>query len=132
MKACQQLQQLFCSRENQFTSRFNQQNEKSTSKQRKCVDGDCTALSVQNPIQIPRQSSEDWNGKRQDQLQRNYYPPNPQCSPSYDIPDRCSEHYKTEEDRKEGSEFLNDKDNLDYYSSSESDSELEHKYETLI
>ena len=31
MKACQQLQQLFCSRENQLTSRFNQQNEKSTS-----------------------------------------------------------------------------------------------------
>ena len=31
MKACQQLQQLFCSRENQLTSRLNQQNEKSTS-----------------------------------------------------------------------------------------------------
>ena len=31
MKACLQLQQLFCSRENQLASRFNQQNEKSTS-----------------------------------------------------------------------------------------------------
>ena len=31
MKACLQLQQLFCSREYQLASRFNQQNEKSTS-----------------------------------------------------------------------------------------------------
>ena len=37
MKACQQLQQLFCSRENQLTSRFNQQNEKSTSNVQICL-----------------------------------------------------------------------------------------------
>ena len=73
----------------------------------------------------PRQSSEDCNGKRQDQLQKNY-PQSPQYSPSYDILDRFSEHYKTEEDRKERLEFLNDKYNLDYYSSSDSDLELEH------
>ena len=65
------------------------------------------------------ESSEDWNGKRQDQLQGNYYPQSPQYSPPYGIPDRFSEHYKTE-DWKERLIFLNDKYNLDYYSSSDS------------
>ena len=89
------------------------------------------AKSTPNP---KAESSEDWNGKRQDQLQINYYPPNPQYSPSYDIPDWFSEHYKTEEDRKERLEFLNDKYNLDYYSSTKFDSEYESecRYETLI
>ena len=61
-------------------------------------------------------------------------PKSPQYSSSYDIPDRFSEQYKTEEGRKERLEFLKDKYNLDYYSSSDSDleSELEHKYEILI
>ena len=67
------------------------------------------------------ESSEDWNSGRQDQLQRNYYPQSPQYSPSYDTPDRFSEHYKTEEDRKERLKFLNYKCNLDYYSTSDSD-----------
>ena len=80
------------------------------------------------------ESSEDWNGKSQDQLQRNYHPQSPQYSPSYDILDRFSEQYKIQKDRKEGLEFLSDKNNPDYYSSSDSDSEpeLEHRYETLI
>ena len=73
-------------------------------------------------------SSEDWNGERQEQLQRNYYPQSPLYSPLYDILDRFSEHYKTGEDRKERLEFLNDKYNLDCYSSSESDAESELKY----
>ena len=80
-------------------------------------------------------SSEDWNSKRQNQWQRNYYPQSPQYSPSYDILDRLSEHHKTEEGRKERLEFLNDKYNLDYYSSADSDSEseqMEHRYEILI
>ena len=79
-------------------------------------------------------SSEDWNGNRQDQLQRNYYPQSPQYSTSYDILDRFSEYYKTEEGREERLEFLNDKYNLDYYFSSDfdSESESEHKYETLM
>ena len=78
------------------------------------------------------ESSEDWNCERQDQLERNYYPQSPWYSPSYDILDRLSQHYKMEEDRKESLEFLNDKYNLDYYSSSDSNSESksEHKYET--
>ena len=90
----------------------------------------CTK-STPNP---KAESSEDWNSKRQDQLQRNYYPQSLQYSPSYDIPDRFSQHYKTKEDRKERLEFLNDKYNLDYYSSSDSnsESESEHKCETLI
>ena len=68
----------------------------------------------------------------QDQFKRNYYPPSPHYSPSYDLLDRFSQHYKTEKDRKERLEFLNDKYNLDYYSSYDSDSESAHKYETLI
>ena len=89
------------------------------------------AKSTPNP---KAESSEDWNGKRQDQLERNYCPQSPQYSPSYDIPDRFSQHYKTEEDKKGRLEFLNDKYNLDYYSSSDfdSESESEHKYETLV
>ena len=80
------------------------------------------------------ESSEDWNSKRQGQLHRNYYPQSLQYSPSYDILDRFSQHNKTEEDRKERLEFVNDKYNLNYYSRSDSDSESEseHKYETLI
>ena len=81
---------------------------------------------------IMAENSEDWNRNRQDQLERNYCLPSPQYSPSYDILDRLSQHYKTEKDRKERLEFLNDKYNLDYYSSSDSNSESEHKYETLI
>ena len=87
------------------------------------------AKSIPNP---KTESSEDWNSKRQDQLQRNYYPQSPQYSPSYDIPDHFSEHHKIEEDRKERLEFLKDRYNLNYYSSSDSDSESKHKYETLI
>ena len=81
---------------------------------------------MQKSIPNPKaESSKDWNGERQDQLQRNYYPPNPQYFPSYDITYRFSEHYKTEEGRMERSEFLNDKYNLGSYSSSESNSEYE-------
>ena len=85
------------------------------------------AKSTPNP---KAERSEDWNSERQDQLERNCYPQSPQYSPSYDIPDKFSQHYKTEEDRKERLEFLNDKYNLDYYSNSDSDSESEskHKY----
>ena len=79
-------------------------------------------------------SSENWNNKRQNQFQRNYYPQSPQYSPSYDIPDRFFQQYKLEKEWNERMEHLNDKYNLDYYSSSESKSEFEpeHKYETLI
>ena len=46
---------------------------------------------------------EDWNVNRQktkkeDQLERNYYPPSPQYLPSHDFLDRLSHHYKTEKD----------------------------------
>ena len=88
----------------------------------------CTK-STPNPM---AESSEDWNGSRQDQLERNCCHPRSHYSPSYNILDRLSQHYKTENDRKERMEFLNDKYNLDYYSSSDSDSESEHKYETLV
>ena len=90
----------------------------------------CTK-STPNP---KAEKSEDWNSERQDQLERNCYPQSPQYSLSYDIQDRFSQHYQTEDDRKERLEFLNDKYNLDFYCSSDSDSESEseHKYKTLI
>ena len=72
--------------------------------------------------------------KDNDNQERNYYPQGPQCSPSYDIPDRFAQQLKLEREWNEKMECLNDKYNLDYYSSSVSDSEpeLECKYETLI
>ena len=81
----------------------------------------------------PNPKAESSDGK-QDNLQRNYYPQSPQCSPSYDILDRFSQQLKLEREWNERIEQLNDKYNLDYYSSSESESESEseHKYETLI
>ena len=90
----------------------------------------CTK-STQNP---KAGSSKDWNGKEGDNLQRNYYPQSPWYSPSYDIPDRFSQQYKSEKEWNERMEHLNDKYNLDYYSSSESEFEYEseHKYKTLI
>ena len=71
---------------------------------------------------IPNQkveSTEDWNSEGQDNQKRNYYPQGP---PSL------------EKEWNEQMEILKDKYNLDYYSSSESNSEpkSEHKYETLI
>ena len=69
---------------------------------------------------------------KEDQLERNYYPPSPKYSPSYDFPDSLSHHYKMEKDRRERLEFLNDKYDLDYYSDSDSNSDSNHEYETLI
>ena len=63
-------------------------------------------------------------------MKRNYYPPSPQYIPSYDFWDRQAHHYKTEEERRERLEILNDRYNLDYYS--ESDSKSGHEYETLV
>ena len=82
----------------------------------------------------PNLKAETWNNKRQNQYQGNYYPQSPRYSPSYDILDRFSQQYKLEKELNERMKHLNDKYNLDYYSSSESKSEFEseHKYETLI
>ena len=98
------------------------------------MDGDCAAPSVQKLLLIKSvENTEDWNGEGQSNQQRNYYPQGPQCSPSYDIPDRFTQQLKLEKEWNEKMEHLNDKYNLDYYSSSESDSkpELEHEYETF-
>ena len=79
-----------------------------------------------NPNMKVEDSEDDWNGNR------NYYSQMPKYSPFYDFPDRLSHNYKTEKDRNERLEFLNDKYNLDYYSDSDSDSNSEHEYETLV
>ena len=98
---------------------------------------------------------QDWDGdiqkakreekqRKEDKLRRklaakqctdNYYPPSPQYRLSYEenplnIQGRSSHNYKTEQGRRERLELLNDKYNLDYYS--ESDSESEHEYITLV
>ena len=66
--------------------------------------------------------------------QRNYYPKSPRYFPAYDIQYRFSQQLTLERKWNEQMGELKDKHNLDYYSSFESDSEsgLEHKYETLI
>ena len=62
-------------------------------------------------------------------MKRNYYTLSPQYIPSYNVQDRQSCHYRTEEEGRERLELLNDRYNLDYYS--ESDSESEHEYGTF-
>ena len=54
----------------------------------------CTK-STPNP---KAESTEDWNGERQGNQQRNYNPQSPQYSPAYDIPDRFSKQYKLEKE----------------------------------
>ena len=77
---------------------------------------------------------EDWNGDRQESQQRNHYPQNPQHPQAYDIPDMFSQQIRLEKEWNEKMECLNKKCNLDYYSSSKSDSDFEpeHKYKTLM
>ena len=77
---------------------------------------------------------EDWNGDRQEDQPRNHYPQNPQYPQTYNVPDRYSEQIRLRKEWDEKMECLITKYNLDYHSSSESDSDFEpeHKYETLI
>ena len=91
----------------------------------------CPICTKSTPNQ-KAESIEGWNGERQDNQQRNYYPQSLQYSPAYEIPDRFSQQYKLEMEWNERMECLKDKYNLDYYSSSESNSESQHKYETII
>ena len=80
------------------------------------------------------EGTEDWNSDRQEIQQRNHCPQNPQHSQTYDIPGRYLQQIRLQKEWNKKMEHLNEKTNLDYYSSSESDSafEPEHKYETLI
>ena len=80
------------------------------------------------------EGTEDWNGDRQENQQRTHYPQSTQHPQTYDIPDRFSQQIKLEKEWNEKLGCLNKKYNLDYYSSSKSDSDFEpeHKYETLI
>ena len=94
----------------------------------------CPICTQATPNIKTEETEEDWNGNKQrnrkeDQLERNYYPQSLQYSPSYDFPDRLSHHYKMEKDRNERLGFLNKKYNIDYDSDSDSDSE--HEYKTL-
>ena len=83
-----------------------------------------------------------WNSDRQKEQPRNQCPQytqhsqsqNTQHPQSFDVPERYSEQIRLRSEWEEKMECLNEKYNLDYYSSSEPDSyfELEHKYEMLI
>ena len=108
------------------------QSNKPAEEECRSVDGDHIAPSMQNPLL--RQKRQKTGMVRQDNQQRNYYPQSSRYSPVYDIPDMFSQQLKLEREWNEKMKQLNNKYNLDYYSSSESDSEfeLEHKYETLI
>ena len=64
----------------------------------------CPICTQSNPNIKTEDTEEDWNGDRQrkrreDQSERNHYPPSPKYSPSYDFPDRPSHHYKMEKER---------------------------------
>ena len=65
-------------------------------------------------------------------------PQNTQHPQLFDVPDRCSEQTQLRREWEEKIEWFNEKYNLDYYFSSESDSKpepehrYEHKYETCI
>ena len=93
---------------------------------------------------ICKNKEEDWDGDWQNQPRRhphNFQHPQPQNSwQSFDILNRYSEQIRLQKEWEEKIERLNEKYNLDYYSSLESDSDsdqeqdyrYEHKYETLI
>ena len=76
---------------------------------------------------------EDWNSDRQTEQPRNQCPQNTQHPQSqntqhlqsFDVPDRYSEQIRLRGELEEKMECLNEKYNLDYYSSSESDSDFE-------
>ena len=77
---------------------------------------------------------EDWKIDRQRDQPKNHHPQNAQHPQSYDVPDRYSEQIRWKREWDEKMECWNEKYNLDYYSSSESNSDFkpEHKHETLI
>ena len=72
--------------------------------------------------------------KGKESQQRNHYSQSPQHPPAHDFPDRFSQQNNLEKQWNERTECPNEKYNLDYFSSSESDYdfESEHKHETLI
>ena len=65
--------------------------------------------------------------------QRDHYPQNLQHPQNCDVPDMYSQQIRLQQEWNGKMECLNEKYNLDYYSSSESysDFEQEHKYKTL-
>ena len=97
----------------------------------KQIEGKCT-WGLHCPIckKEEEEGTENWNSDQQ----KNHHPQNPQHPQTYDVPNQYSKQIWLRREWDEKIKCLNAKYNLDYYSSSESDSdlELEHKYETLI
>ena len=95
--------------------------------------------SIQHPQMQNAQQLQPQNAQHpQSQHTQCSQPQNNQNSQLFDIPDRYAEQIKLRKEWEERIERLNEKYNLDYYSSSESDTNsepdyrYEHKYETLI
>ena len=91
-------------------------------------------MGPQCPIYKKEEGTEDWNSDREESQLRDHYSQNPQHPQTYDVPDRYSQQIRLQQEWNKKMEHQNEKYNLDYYSSSESDSDFEpeHKYKTLI
>ena len=76
------------------------------------------------PICKKEDSMEDWNGHRQRDWPITHYPQNLQHPQTYDFPERYSQQIRLRREWDEKMECLNEKYNLDYYSSLESDSDF--------
>ena len=69
-----------------------------------CGWGPQSPVCMQSVPNLKAEDSKEEDGneaKKEDQLERNYYPPSQHYSPSYDFPDRLSHHLEIEEARKE-------------------------------
>ena len=60
------------------------------------------------------EDTEDWNGDKQENKQRNHYPQSPQHPQTYNVPDRYSEQIRLQREWDEKMELLNEKYNFDY------------------
>ena len=88
-------------------------------------------------IKEEEEGQEDWNGDRQRDQSKNHHPHNTQHPQSFDVPDRYSEQIRLRREWDEKMECLNEKYNLDYHSSSESNpniknTNMRHSYEYYI
>ena len=88
----------------------------------KCTLGQHCSICIKQE----EEGIEVWNGNRQKDQPQNHCPQNIQHPQSYDVPHRYLEQIILRREWDEKMECLNEKYNLDYYSS------LEDKYETLI
>ena len=94
-------------------------NHRTIGQSKKNVHGDCTAPFAKKKKKVQK------IGRVTDrQISRGTTTHKPSAPQTYDVPDRYSEQIRLRREWDEKMECLNEKYNLDYYSSSESDSNL--------